>query len=123
MDKSQLSKPQPMEGIDQEKVFLKKLESMEVTNPAPIEPEKLPFIKKLQTKGLPIKVRGAKMVGPFKIPRFDPIKRPVTGGKTEKASEIKINDKQIGFLKMCQKKGETRIEQDKSARVLENFHL
>ena len=32
MDKSELSKPQPMDGVDQEKVFLKKLESTKVAN-------------------------------------------------------------------------------------------
>ena len=49
MDKSNPAKPQPMEGIDEEKEFLKKLEFVKTTNPA-LQVAKKPTRTKLGEK-------------------------------------------------------------------------
>ena len=120
MSKTQL---QLMEDIDEEKEFLKKLESMKITIPAPKIDKKtfmfdfeekmktsagiLNFSRAEQHQPMGIKCSGMKKrvtkrrLKPF---RFAPMSIPVSGCETR-----------IQY--------ETRIMQDKVAKALENFHL
>ena len=114
MDKSNPDKPQPMDGVDEEKEFLKKLESMKITTPAQkikIKTVRFNFEEKVGTSSGITKFSGAEQhermrvdrnfndlfLKKYKIKRsrksvrFAPISRPVSGRKTEKV-EIKVLD-------------------------------
>ena len=116
-----MSKTKLMESIDEEKEFLKKLESMKITTPVPKADKKtfmFEFDKKMELSAGILKVSRAEQHQPMGIKcsgmkkrvrrlkpfRFAPVSRPVSGCKT------RIQHK-------------TRIMQDKVAKELENFHL
>ena len=116
-----MSKTKLMESIDEEKEFLKKLESMKITTPAPKIVRKtfmfdfdkkmelsagiLKFNRAEQHKPMGIKCSGMKKrVRRLKPFRFAPMSRPVSGCETRIQHE-------------------TRIMQDKVAKELENFQL
>ena len=120
MSKTQL---QLMEGIDEEKEFLKKLESMKITTPAPKADKKtfmFNFDKKMELSAGILKFSRAEQHRPMGVEcsgmkkrvtirrlkpfRFAPMSRPVSGCETRIQHE-------------------TRVMQDKVARELENFHF
>ena len=139
-----MSKTQLMEVIDEEKEFLKKLESMKITTPAPKIDKKtvmFNFDKKVKTSAGILKVSRAERHQPMrnkcsglkkrnemkkrrrKSVRFAPMSRPVSGEKIEKSDIMVICEKMDRNFHPFMKKEETIIEQNKVARELKNFHL
>ena len=141
MSKTQL---QPMKGIDEEKEFLKKLESMKITTPAPKVDKKTVMFNlkgKIKTSSGILKFSRAERHQPMrnkcsglkkrnemkkrrrKSVRFAPMSTPVSGEKIENFEIMVICEKMDRNFHPFMKKEETIIEQNKVARELENFHL